>query len=96
VGSRQRPSSASLLPPLPSTLPPFLLCAAHFGLMVVATFALLMWGKALSPPMLAGAAFALLLSLVVGAGLLESRRWAPSVEAARVVLLGALLLGVIR
>jgi hypothetical protein len=27
VGSHQRPSSASLLPPLPSTLPPFLLCA---------------------------------------------------------------------
>ena len=40
--------------------------AAHFGLQVVATFALMLWGKALSLPVLVAAASVLLLSLVTG------------------------------
>ena len=64
--------------------------AAHFGLQVVATFALMLWGKALSLPVLVAAASVLLLSLVTGAGLLEHRRWAPALELARWGLLGVL------
>jgi len=53
-------------------------------LVIVAAFALLTWHQALSPAALVTAVAWVLVSLVAGAALLEGRRWAVGLEAARV------------
>ena len=62
----------------------------HFALTVAATFALLMWGRALPWGDKVGIVFLLGLSLATAAGLLERRRWAVALEGTRLVLLGGL------
>jgi alkylglycerol monooxygenase len=55
----------------------------NFVVLIVATFALVMWGAALSPAWrIAGVGLVLLTLLTLG-GLLELRRWAPALEVAR-------------
>jgi len=53
-------------------------------LVIVAAFALLTWHQALSPAALVTAVAWVLVSLVAGSALLEGRRWAVGLEAARV------------
>jgi len=56
----------------------------QLALVIVAAFALLTWHQALSTAALATAVAWVLVSLVAGAALLEGRRWAVGLEAARV------------
>ncbi len=62
---------------------------AQFTLVVVATFALLMWGNALSTAQAAAAATLILVSLLSLTGLLESKQWARPLEVARLALVVA-------
>ncbi len=56
----------------------------QLALVTAAAFALLTWRQALSPAALVVAVTWVLVSLVAGAALLEGRRWAVGLEAARV------------
>ena len=61
----------------------------NFVLLVVAAFCLVLWGGDLSVAVRVGAVGLILLSLTTLGGLLEFRRWALPLEAARWVSLGA-------
>jgi alkylglycerol monooxygenase len=58
----------------------------NFGLVVVLTFALMMWGQLLSWPVLGGGVALVLMGMLSIGGLLEARRWARPLEITRVAL----------
>ena len=59
---------------------------AQFALVTLATVAVLYAGPQLRPGLLAGAAGAIVLSLLALGGLMEGRPWAPRLEAARILV----------
>lgn len=62
----------------------------NFAFLILCAFSLVMWGAQLPWPWRLGAVALILLSLASLGGLLELRRWAVPVEAARwLVLMGA-------
>jgi alkylglycerol monooxygenase len=65
---------------------------ASFALVVVATFALMMWGGALPRALLGAGALLVLVSVLSLGGLLERRPWARPLEIVRVAASAALLI----
>jgi alkylglycerol monooxygenase len=62
----------------------------NFASTVVATFALMMWGASLSPPLLVASVGLVLLTILTAGGLMEGRGWARPLEVTRLAGLIAL------
>lgn len=67
----------------------------HYALVVVATFAILMWHHAIPRPALVAASIAVLASLVAFGALVEGRPWARAIEGARIAAAAVAVVAVV-